>query len=110
MGTDTCVAYFGLRFEIDAGEIEGIELRSDARIAAARRAGLKYHWGNFGGLQESHLMFIGAQLGIMGPENSESVSISSGALEALIDSTKARLLEAGFDDAPSFHLQWQPDI
>jgi hypothetical protein len=110
MSADTCIAYFGLRFEIRSDEIEGIELRSDERVAAARRVGLKCYWGNFGGLQESYLMFIGAQLGIMGSENSESINISSVDLQGLVDKTKAKLIEAGFEDVPSFHLQWQPDI
>jgi hypothetical protein len=55
-------------------------------------------------------MFIGAQLGVMGPENSQSVNISSGDLLALIDKTKAKLVEAGFEEVPSLHLQWQADI
>jgi hypothetical protein len=110
MSADSCIAYFGLRFEIGSEEVEGIELRSDRRVVAARRAGLKYYWGNFGGLQNSYLLFIGAQLGITGPENPESVDISSVDLQELIDRTKAKLIEVGFEDVPSFHLQWQPDV
>ena len=110
MSAYTCIAYFGLRFEVGSEEVEAIELRSDRRVAAARRTGLKYYWGNFGGLQEHYLMFIGVQLGVMGSENSESVNIPSSDLQGLIDKTSAKLVEAGFEDIPSFHLQWQPDI
>jgi len=39
MSSDTFIAYFGLRFELSADEIEAVELRSDPRIVAARRAG-----------------------------------------------------------------------
>jgi hypothetical protein len=110
MSADTCIAYFGLRFEVGSDEIEGLELRSDERVSAARRVGLKYYWGNFGGLQDCYLMFIGAQLGIMGSENSESVDISAAEFRELIDKTKAKLIEAGFEGTPSLHLQWQPDV
>jgi hypothetical protein len=55
-------------------------------------------------------MFIGAQLGVIGSENSESVNIPPSDLQGLIDKTTAKLVEAGFEDIPSFHLQWQPDI
>lgn len=110
MSADTCIAYFGLRFELGAEEIEGVELRSDSRVVAARRAGLKYYWGNFGGLQESHLLFVGTQLGIVGPENSEAVSVPKIDLQESIEATTRRLAEAGFDGTPSLHIQWQPDI
>jgi hypothetical protein len=110
MSSDTFVAYFGLKFEVNADEIEAIELRSDPRIATARRAGLKYYFGNFAGLQENNLMFVGAQLGILGPENSRFIDIELGQLQQLIDKTKTALVDAGFEGTPSLHLQWQPDI
>jgi|SRR5215472_11401312 len=110
MSADTCIAYFGLRIEISDDEIEGIERRSDQRVAAARRAGLKYYFGNFGGLQERYLMFVGDQLGLMGLENSEAISVSLEDIQERMDKTKAKLTEAGFEGAPSLHLQWQPDI
>lgn len=110
MSADTCIAYFGLKFEIGAGEVEGIELRSDQRVVAARNSGLKYYWGNVGGLQERYVMFIGAQLALMGLENSLAIDVSSTELEELVDRTKIKLVEAGFEGGPSLHLQWQPDV
>lgn len=110
MSAETFIAYFGLRFEVGPEEVEGVEGRTDRRVVAARRAGLKCYWGNFGGLEEYHLLFIGAELGKLGAENSESVNIPLGALQEIIEVTKAKLIEAGFEDAPSFHLQWEPDI
>lgn len=110
MSSDTCIAYFGLRIEISADEIEGIELGSNQRVVAARRAGLKYYFGNFGGLEERYLMFVGDQLGIMGSENSEAIDVSLEDIQERMDKTKAKLTEAGFGGAPSLHLQWQPDI
>lgn len=110
MSSDTFIAYFGLRFEVGPDEIEEIELRSDARVIAARKAGLKYYWGNFGGLQERHLLFIGAQIGILGVENSEEVSLSLNDARLSFDATKEKLEAAGFSEVPELHLRWQPDI
>ncbi len=109
MSSDTFVVYFGLRFEVAPEEVEGIELRSDARVAAARRAGLKYYWGNFGGLQEKYLLFIGQQIGILGAENSSEVSLSLLDAESSFEATKTKLLENGFAETPAIHLSWQPD-
>jgi hypothetical protein len=110
MSAETFIAYFGLRFEVGPEEVEGVEGRTDRRVVAARRVGLKCYWGSFGELQESYLLFIGVELGKLGAENSESVNIPLDALQRLIDITKAKLVEAGFEGAPSFHLQWEPDI
>jgi hypothetical protein len=110
MSADTCIAYFGLRFEVDPDEVEGIELRSDQRVVAARKSGLKYYWGNVGGLQETYVMFVGAQLALMGLENSLAVDVSSDDLQDVIGKTRAKLVEAGFEGEPSLHLQWQPDV
>lgn len=110
MSSDTFIAYFGLKFEASPDEVEAIELRSDQRVAAARRAGIKYYFGDFGGSEESNLLFVGSQLGIIGPENSSSVEIELDQLQQLIDKTKSALADAGFEGVPSLHLQWQPDI
>jgi hypothetical protein len=107
---DACVAFFGLRYEVQEHEIQGLELRSDSRIVAARKAGLKHYWGNFGGLSERHLLFIGAQLGVLGPENAGEINLSQNELQTLVDRTRARLEEAGLAGQPSFYLQWHPDV
>ena len=110
MSTDTFIVYFGLRYEIDSEDIEGIELRSDERVIAARKAGLKYYWGNFGGLEKRHLLFVGSQLAVLGSENAESVDISAVEFHELQGKTKAKLNEVGLVGIPSLHLQWQPDV
>lgn len=110
MSSGTCIAYFGLKIEISAEEVEGVELRSDQRVKAARGAGLKYYFGNFGGLQERYLLFVGDQIGLLGLENSESIGLSPEDVRERMDKTKAKLIAADFEGAPSLHLQWQPDI
>jgi hypothetical protein len=110
MSAETFIAYFGLRFEVDPDEIEDVEGRTDRRVVAARRVGLQCYWGVFGENQESYRLYIGAQLGLLGAENKECINIPLDAVQRRIDITKAKLIEAGFEDAPSFHLQWEPDI
>ena len=110
MSTDTCVVYFGLRFEIEVDEIESIELRSDPRVVSARKSGLKYYWGNFGGLDEKNLLFVGYQIGILGPENLDHVILSATEAEAAFEATRQKLKEGGFADVPAIHITWQPDV
>lgn len=110
MSADVCVAYFGIKFEVNRDEVEGIELRSDKRIMAARQAGLMYHWGNFGGLEEKYFLFIGAQIALIGVENEKAIEISSDNLQNIIESTTLKLTEVGFKIAPSLYIQWQQDI
>jgi hypothetical protein len=109
MSADACIAFYGLRFEIQAAEIESLEDRTDSRMQAARKAGLKYYWGNFGDPDARYLLFVGAQLAKVGPENSWELSISSRDLLAMMESTKANLEAAGLSGEPSFYFQWQPD-
>jgi hypothetical protein len=69
MSASTCIVYFGLRFDVAAGDIEALEERSDARVAAARKSGLKYYWANFSDDMPKYLLFVGTEFGIIGPEN-----------------------------------------
>lgn len=110
MSSDTFIAYFGLRFELSSDEAEAVELRSDPRVVSARKAGLKYYWGNFGGLKERYLLFVGEQIGILGDENSGEVSLPLNDARLSFDATKEKLEMAGLSGTPELHLSWQPDI
>ena len=110
MSANACVIYFGLRFDIAPDAIEALETRSDPRIVAARKAGLKCYWGNFGAPGERYLLFVGAQIGVMGPEGQLEVQLSAGDLEALAASVQAKLGKAGLEGTPGLHAQWQTDF
>ena len=110
MSADACVVFYGVRYDLGREEIPGLEARSDARIAAARRAGLKYYWANFSSPGERYLLFIGSELAILGPENTLELSLSSDALHNVMQSTKEKLLAANLAGEPSLFLQWQADI
>ena len=73
MSADACLAFYGLRFEVRSEEIEGLEMRSDPRVLATRKVRLKHYWANFGAQGERYLLFVGAQLGVLGPEGEPSL-------------------------------------
>jgi len=110
MSTNSCVAYYGLRFEVSRDEVEHLETLSDSRFGIARRAGLKLYWGNFAAPGERYMLFVGEQLAILGPENSLELSLPSYSLQELMNSTRAKLQAAGLSGEPSLYLQWQPDV
>lgn len=110
MSSDTFIAYYGLRFEISNDEIEAIEDRSDARVAAARKIGMKYYWGNFGGLEERYLLFVGEEIGIFGDENSVEASFNLEDSRFSANDMKKKFNLAGFFGDPELHLIWQSDI
>jgi hypothetical protein len=109
MSTNTCIVYFGLRFEVAADEVDGLEGRTDARIVAARNGGVKHYWGNFSDNAPRYLLFVGSEIGIIGPENATEATCTTEELHSLISTTKARLVGAGFKGESLLHVQWQPD-
>ena len=109
MSTNTCIVYFGLRFDISPHEVEALETRSDPRVVAARRAGLKFYWGNFGAPAEKYVLLIGAQVAVMGPENQSEVQMSGAEIDMMISTVRAKLTTAGLDGEPRLHVQWQPE-
>ena len=107
MSASACVAFLGLCFEISIDELED---PAEPRKRAAIKAGLKYYAGNFGGLDERYMLFIGAKLAILGPENERAVSLTADELKALLASTTQKLQAAGFTGVPALHLQWEEDV
>lgn len=109
MSADTCVAYIGVRYEIDLAAIEGLETRRDPRQLAARKVGLKTYWGNFGGSAERYVLFVGTQLAVLGPEGKPWLSLTAGELETVITQTEERLSRAGINEAIGLHIEFQED-
>lgn len=110
MSASACVVFYGIRFEVSPDETEALELRSDARLLAAKRGGLKVYWANFGGLGERYLLFIGMPMGILGPENELEVRLTPEQVKELLDSTREKLLEAGLPGEPALYMQWEEDV
>ena len=66
MSADSCVVYYGLRYHVLLEELEALETRTDPRVVAARKVGLRAYFGNFAAPDERFLLFIGAQIGVLG--------------------------------------------
>jgi hypothetical protein len=109
MSASACVVFYGLRFEIQEEEIDGIENRKDVRMVAARSAGLKAYWSKYGERRERFVLFIGTEIAVLGPEDRKEASVASAVLSGIIMSTKERLDSAGMHSDPSLHFQWLAD-
>lgn len=107
MSASASIAFFGVRYEITIDEFED---PNDPRKKAARKAGLKYYSGNFGGRGERYLLFIGAELGILGPENVMEVNLVFDELQTVIHATREKLVIGGFNGEPGLYLQWEEDV
>ena len=110
MSTESCIGFYGVRFELHENEIESLEDKSDSRLVLARKHGLKNYWGNFSSSEEKWFLFIGARLSVLGAENERDYKIDSEALLELMRGTENRLTNAGIKEKPALYLQWQPDI
>ena len=108
MSSNFCLAFFGLRYEVLPAEIEALENRSDFRMEASRKAGLKHYWANFSA-PDRYLLFVGAQLAILGPENQSEFSLSSTEILSIIDTTKEKLQRAHLAGEPAIYFQWAQD-
>ena len=109
MSADTCITYFGLRYDVGPDEIELLERKRDARQVAAHRAGLKSYWGKFAGHEDRHLLFVGAEVATLGPENRLSAKISPEDLARLLSQTLDGLRSSGLTGEVALHFEWQLD-
>ena len=109
MSSPATVVFYGVRFELAEDEIPALEERSDPRLVSARRNGLKHYWGNFGAPGERWYLFVGAKLGILGPEGASDVMLDGRDLEGLIKDTNSRLRDGGFTGVSKLYIQWQSD-
>ena len=109
MSANACVAFYGLRFEVGSEEIEALENHSDARILAAKKVGLKSYWASFGAPDQRYRLFIGAKLGILGPEDESEIALALPQLKTIQESTEEALRTAGLTGEPSLYLQWEQD-
>lgn len=109
MSAPVCIVFYGVRFELRQDEIEPLEERSDHRLVAARKNGLKHYWGNCGLPGEKWLLFVGASLGKFGVEGQPNAEFDKQSLQSLMAETESKLRQAGFDQVPKLYLQWQED-
>ncbi|MEN3746419.1 hypothetical protein TPR58_04510 [Sphingomonas sp. HF-S3] len=112
MSADTCIIYFGVRYDVTPDEFELIESKRDARQIAARRVGLKSYWGIFLGHDRKikRLLFVGKEVAIFGPENLLSTKITPEHLSVIITETCEQLRLADFVGEVALHCEWLADI
>jgi hypothetical protein len=85
MSASALIAFFGVRYEITIDESED---NNDKRVQAVRKVGLQYYSGNFGGLGERYLLFIGKRIGILGAENKGEIILPVKDLQELVGAEK----------------------
>ena len=109
MSAESCLVFFGIRFEITADQIGAFEHRSASLIQSARSAGLQHFWANFDSPNEKYYGFVGYALGIMGGEHAVEVILAEADLRKTIEETKIKLCKAQIDGEPRLYIQCLPD-
>jgi len=110
MSSSACVVFYGLKYEIPPGSVTDLlEERRDPRMLAAKSARLDVYWGNFGGIDERYLLFIGKRLALLGPEDQPEIALSSDELQRLAVEVDQRLEDASFAGSPALHVVWEED-
>lgn len=109
MSADSCLIFYGVRFEVSESEITSLEERTHPMMVVARKHGLQHYWGNFGGEVQRNLLFIGTKIGVLGPENSAEVVMAADQLAKIAAETERKLKAAGIAEAAAFWCQWNPD-
>jgi hypothetical protein len=119
MSADLCVVIFGIRFDLSEDEVPEVETRRDERMLRARDHRLKCYFdqtawqepdaaGNVT-VNERSALFIGAVIGMLGPEGAREIALPLPQLQSLIAETGAKLVEAAFPQLPALHVLYTED-
>jgi hypothetical protein len=109
MGADAFVAFFGIKVTLDPQDEDTLDacgMETDPRCVAAKKAGLETHSGRMTD-GEDYFLLIGQRLGLLGLEYEPHVKVAPDRLAALISDVQARLKQAGFNETPALHLQFE---
>jgi hypothetical protein len=108
MSAQANLVFYGLRFPIEAGEIEAYELRRHPLIGRAKAVGLDFYWANFGGIVDQYFAFVGKNMALTGEEYESEVVLDSEALEMQVAEVRAKIAKAEFQGKPMLYVQWLP--
>ena len=109
MSAEGFILYYGLRFVVsDEAEVELLENLTHPKLQAAAEAGLQDWWGRTTD-EEIYFLLIGTELGNLGWEGVSDRQIEDDELVSIMQTTKARLRQAGFAQPPALHAQFEPD-
>jgi hypothetical protein len=111
MGADAFHVCYGLRWEVDGpneDEVTLLEKRQDTRQVAARKHRLDSWWGITTD-QRRYFVLVGKLVGSFGWENEHAARLADSELARLVEETRRKLREAGFEEEPAWHYQFEPD-
>lgn len=103
------VAFYGLCIEIRQDEIDSLEERTHSDIVTARKYRLDHYWGNFGTVGERYLLFIGKNLGIIGPEGCDELRMTVDEIDRIAAIVSQQLSSAGYNAIPELLLHFHRD-
>lgn len=106
MSAPYVLAFYGIRLAITENEISALEEHAHPAWLAAHGAGLQAHWGSFDGIGGHLMLFIGAELALLGPGRDFEAATSGESLASIMGDTDRRIRHAGFNQDPALHLQW----
>ena len=106
MSAPACIAFYGIRYLIRDEEIAQLEERTHPLMQAARVAKAAVYWGDFD--ESLYYLFVGAKLGILGPENAAEVQWTADDLSKTISETESKLV--AFEGERRLYSQWQHDV
>jgi hypothetical protein len=107
MGADSIYFYYGVRRIVplnDEEQLEQLEEDSHPICNLARNHKLHFAWGRLTDGAD-YFMLVGHEVGRFGMEGIHERSISEPEFAELVETTKARLKNAGIDELPAFHVQ-----
>lgn len=112
MGADAVVVCFGLRFslgtedELNEDALEAFERRTDARMVAARKAGLQTYFGKVTSGGE-YFLLVGRTIGEFGAEGLDQAALKEAEIIELMARTRTLLAKAGLAGEPELHVQFE---
>jgi hypothetical protein len=109
MSAEAFIAFYGVRIDVEDARVEALETRNDPTLEAARRAGLKHYWGQFGDMPVKYVLFVGDKLAVLGAENERAAVIDRDALIHRMAVVDEKLQQAGLGGPARLYLEWEPD-
>lgn len=105
MGADRFIAFYGIRLSIEnEDDVDEIDERTDARLAAAKKGKLHWYVGRLTD-GETHFLFVGKSLGIYGVENNHEKSFDLTELEKIAKETNEALRQVSLEGKPQLWFQ-----
>jgi hypothetical protein len=99
MGADAFIGFYGIEEVLSPDEASAVDLKTDERIARARRSKLNFHIGRITDGRDYHLL-IGKKIADIGVQAGEEATYSDSEFELIQEDVRKKLREAGFSGAP----------